>query len=342
MEKFGNYKVSIAANKVAELAKCYAVEYISPVTNNEPLDKESKAMEKANIPNASTTIGGYGLLGDGMTIGVGDNVSGMFHTDLKDRIINYNPAHITHHGVHINGIVSSAGIVNSKAEGMVPHATIINHLYDNILANTGLCFQDYNMTITNNSYAVIVGDTSYSGTYDNYAVIVDNLELQYPTVQHVFASGNDGLLNRPPYPNGYANVTGGYQPSKNGIVVNSTTKWFVNAVDGSRGPVNDGRLKPDLTANGVDVFSTIDFNSYLVASGTSMASPQVAGALGLLSQRYKQLHANTDPRSDVLKTLILNGTTDIGNPGPDYRFGFGFLESLPFLTDTRQQSLHNQ
>lgn len=325
LEKFGKYVFSIPPANMLQLAAWYGIEYINPVTANEPLDKESKAGEHAIIANAVAAIGGYGLLGDGMTIGVGDNVSAIFHTDLKDRIINYNPAPITHHGVHINGIVGSAGIVDPKAEGMAPHAMIVDHLYDNILANTGICLQDHNMTLTNNSYAIIVGDTGYSGTYDSYAQFLDELELQYNTVQHVFAAGNDGNLNRPPYPQGFATVTGGYQPAKNNIVVTSTNKWYVNASDGSRGPVNDGRLKPEITANGVDVFSTIDFNEYLTAGGTSMASPQVAGALGLLSQRYKQLHANANPRSDLLKTLILNSTTDIGNPGPDYRFGFGYL-----------------
>jgi len=338
LEKFNRYKVSVPANKVLQLANWYGLEYINPITNNEPLDRESKAQEGATIANAPVSLGGYGLLGDGVTIGIGDNVSGFFHTDLVDRIINYNPARITHHGVHINGIVGSAGIVDPKAEGMAPHATIINHLYDNILANTAVCLQDHHMTITNNSYAVIVGDTSYSGTYDTYAQLSDELALQYNTVQHVFAAGNDGNLNRPPYPLGFATVTGGYQPGKNNIVVTSTTKWYVNAGDGSRGPVNDGRLKPDMTADGADVFSTIDFTGYLTAGGTSMASPQVAGALGLLSQRYKQSHGNTDPRADVLKTIMLNGTTDIGNPGPDYRYGFGFLNlqhSLEILDSNR-------
>jgi hypothetical protein len=338
LQQYNLYAVSIPSNKLLQLANYYGVSYINPLTRNEPLDKESKAGEKVTIANAPVSVGGYGLLGDGVTIGVGDNVSGIFHIDLKDRIINYNPAKLTHHGVHINGITGGAGIVNDQAEGMAPHATLVNHLFDNILANTGICLQDHHMTITNNSYAVVIGDTGYSGIYDNYAVLVDRLERQYDKVQHVFAAGNDGYINRPPYPQGFATITGGYQPAKNNIVVTSTTKWYVNADDGSRGPVNDGRLKPDITANGVNVLSSIDLTGYLVSGGTSMASPQVAGALGLLSQRYKQLHANTDPRSDVLKAIILNGTDDIGNPGPDYRFGFGYLDlyrSLQILDSNR-------
>jgi hypothetical protein len=337
-ERFNMYRVSLPADKLPSLAAWYGLQCVSPATDNEPLDKESKAQEKVAIANVPLSLGGYGLQGDGMTIGIGDNVSGIFHTDLKDRIINYNPAHITHHGVHINGIAGGAGIVDPKAEGVAPHSRIINHLYDNILANTEICHRDYNMTVTNNSYAIIVGDTGYSGTYDAYAQLADNLALQYNTVLHVFAAGNDGYLNRPPYPQGFATVTGGYQPAKNVIVVTSTTKYYVNAADGSRGPVNDGRLRPDITADGADVFSTIDYNAYLTAGGTSMSSPQVAGASLLLAQRYKQSNGNTDPRSDVLKTIILNGSTDIGNPGPDYRYGFGFLNlyrSLQILDSNR-------
>ena len=120
-----------------------------------------------------------------------------------------------------------------------------------------MCIRDrYNMTITNNSYAAVIRDCDYAGTYNNYSEAIDKLSLQYKDVLHVFAAGNDGLRTCCSYPAGYGTVVGAYQTAKNCLVVTSTDKRYINAKDGGRGPIKDGRLKPELTAVGVDVFST--------------------------------------------------------------------------------------
>jgi hypothetical protein len=59
-----------------------------------------------------------------------------------------------------------------------------------------------------------------------------------------------------------------------------------------------------------------------------MATPGVAGAAALLIQRYRQLNASTDPPSTLIKNVICNTAADLGNPGPDYRFGFGRINAL--------------
>ncbi|MEZ5016293.1 MAG: S8 family peptidase [Flavipsychrobacter sp.] len=331
-EQLNKFVFSITKDQVVQLAELPEVQYISPLPKDVLLNAESKNASKTSNASLAKIHGGLGLTGKGIVIGVGDNVSGMSHIDLKDRVINYNPAAYTDHGVHINGIVGGAGIMDPRGEGVAPEATLVDHFFSNVLTTTPDMYQAHGMTITNNSYASTVGSCSYSGVYDALSVSVDELANNYNDILHVFASGNDGYLNCSPYPDGFGTVTGGYQPAKNNIVVNSTNKWFVNAYDGSRGPVRDGRLKPEITAVGVEVNSTTKNEEYLVAAGTSMASPGVAGAAALLAERYKQLHNNTNPKSDVLKTLLLNGATDIGNPGPDYRFGFGFLNLQHAIT----------
>ncbi|MBS1690268.1 MAG: hypothetical protein JSS96_16175, partial [Bacteroidetes bacterium] len=115
LNDYGAYTITINANKIKGLAEWYGVKYISPVSQDVLLDYRSKGMEGANIAGLPAAVGGYGLLGDSITIGVGDNVSGIYHADLYDRIINYNPAPDTHHGVHINGIVGGAGIIDPAA-----------------------------------------------------------------------------------------------------------------------------------------------------------------------------------------------------------------------------------
>ena len=326
MEQFHAYKITIAADKVHALANWYGVQDISPVTGMVPFDFQSRPAVKGNVAVSKGIYGGYDLNGDSITVGVGDNGSGIYHADLKDRITNFNPAPMSNHGEHVNGIVAGAGIVDPMAEGMAPNAKLVNHLYDQVIPATGAMYHNYNMTITNNSYGVLLGDCDYSGTYDGYAHYLDTLALQYPQVLHVFASGNDGWMNCTPHLQGFATVGGGYQPAKNNVVVGSITDYLYQAADESRGPTKDGRMKPEIVAVGLGAYSTIGVDNYEWAAGTSMAAPQVAGGLAVLSQRYRQLHGGAYPMADVLKTVLLNGAMDLGNPGPDFTYGFGSMD----------------
>jgi len=325
MEHYGSFKVTIAADRVKKLAAWYGVRNISHAALPVPLDIQSRASVKGNISNAPPAMGGYNLQGDSVTVGVGDNTAGSFHVDLKDRILNFNPAPLTHHGVHINGIVGGSGIVNPLAVGLTPHVRMVDHFFDFVLSATGDMYRDYNMTVANNSYTLVARECDYMGTYDAYSAYLDTMALEYPYVQHVFASGNDGFLNCGIYPDGFGTISGGYQPSKNTLLVGSVNTNYKDAFDESRGPMRDGRLKPEMVSIGLSVFSTIDYKDYLSASGTSMASPHVASGIAALTQRYKQLHGGNQPRADLMKTLMMNGCMDLGNPGPDYTYGFGVM-----------------
>lgn len=94
------------------------------------------------------------------------------------------------------------------------------------------------------------------------------------------------------------------------------------------GPTDDGRIKPDVVADGVNLLSSVSSsdNAYDVLSGTSMAAPSAAGSLLLLQEYYSQIHSGTFMRSATLKGLAIHTTDEAGDhPGPDYRFGWGLL-----------------
>jgi len=95
------------------------------------------------------------------------------------------------------------------------------------------------------------------------------------------------------------------------------------------GPADDGRIKPDCVANGVDVYSTIATTNtgYGLSSGTSMASPNACGAAALLIQYYERLFPDGDMRSSMLKGLLLHTADDMGNAGPDYVYGWGLVNA---------------
>lgn len=326
MEAYGYYYIEIATHNLKNLAGWYGTRSISIRTNPVLLDRQSIPAVKGNNAISSFTFGGYNLNGDSVTIGVGDNTSGVFHTDMVDRITNYNPAPMTNHGIHINGIAGGAAILDPLAISMTPKVKLLNFFFSSLLPATGTMLAQHNMTITNNSYTIAEDNCPYFGTYDLYSRFLDTMAIQYPTVQHVFAAGNDGELTCPPYAPGYATVGGGYQPSKNIIVVGSTSHNLEQAWDQSRGPVKDGRIKPDIVAVGASVYSGLRNNTYGWAGGTSMAAPQVASGLAILTQRYKQLHNGLQPRADLLKTVLLNSATDLGVAGPDFSFGFGMMD----------------
>jgi hypothetical protein len=96
----------------------------------------------------------------------------------------------------------------------------------------------------------------------------------------------------------------------------------------SLGPSGDGRVKPDLVADGVNVLSSISTadNAYDIFSGTSMSTPAAAGSAFLLQEYYQQLHAGTFMFSSTLKGLLIHTADEAGNaPGPDYSFGWGLI-----------------
>jgi subtilisin family serine protease len=107
----------------------------------------------------------------------------------------------------------------------------------------------------------------------------------------------------------------------------------------SRGPVDDGRMKPDLVAPGINIVSARSRGEgagtlwgaypqnedYVVAGGTSMASPITAGAGALVREwLIRQGHAN--PSAALIKATLLNTTTDIA-PG---QYGTGAKQEIPF------------
>lgn len=116
-------------------------------------------------------------------------------------------------------------------------------------------------------------------------------------------------------------VIGGYS-GPNSVVMSSFSSW---------GPTDDGRIKPDISGNGVGLYSSTagSNSSYASFSGTSMSAPNVSGSLILLQQLYRSLYAGQSMRAATLKGLVIHTADECGpNPGPDYMFGWGLLNSL--------------
>jgi hypothetical protein len=105
------------------------------------------------------------------------------------------------------------------------------------------------------------------------------------------------------------------------VVMSTFSNW---------GPTDDGRIKPDLVANGIGLYSATDTGDadYVSLNGTSMSGPNAAGSLNLLTQYYQSLHGGASMRSATLKALALHTCDEAGpSPGPDYSFGWGMMNT---------------
>jgi hypothetical protein len=327
-QTYGILALRIAPGKITELASLPFVEYVQPAPPaDQPLNFNSRTASRANVLNASISNGGKGLNGEGVTIGIGDNADVQTHIDFAGRLINRAPINAAGHGHHVTGIIGGAGNMNELYRGYASKATLISQAFSNILVNVPTYIQDYGMVITNNSYGDII-ECDYNGTYDLTSQILDRMAFDYPYLSNVFAAGNSGKDICTPFSDGHRTVLGGYQSAKNVLTVGATNDSGAIADFSSRGPVKDGRTKPEIMTMGQRVVSTWPTNIYSFNNGTSMAAPAASGGLALLYQRYRQLNGGANPKNGLMKAILCNGASDRGNAGPDYQYGFGWMNLL--------------
>ena len=327
--------------RLNEIASFPFIEYIEPAPKgDQKLNYIAKQNSRGNILNATTGVGGYNLKGEGVVVGVGDDADPQYHVDFTGRLIDFGPAGYFYHGTHVHGTIGGGGIVGEQYAGYAPKSTLITQNLSGIISNASTYVTDYGMVVTNNSYGDITGDCDYMGYYDLQSRVLDQMAIALPNLENVFAVGNDGGLTCSNYPSAFRTVLSGYQSAKNVLTVGATDRTGVVTSFSSRGPVKDGRTKPELMADGLFTISTVNSpdDGYGPQQGTSMSAPAVTGGLALLYEKYRLQNSGANPKNGLMKALICNGGTDLGNAGPDYTYGFGWmnlLRSVDMLSNNR-------
>jgi hypothetical protein len=322
----GLAQVTVPAKHIAAVSELPFVAYLN-LSFLQPTELNQRERGLFGLTNlTSSEIAGRNLTGNGVTVGIGDNADPL-HIDNTRNLINQNPAFITNnHGRSVTGIVTGDGLIDERYKGVAPNSFAITDYFDYVLTKSATFFTDFGMTVTNNSYFTGLAGCSGNSVYNELSVYTDQQIYNNPFLQHIFAAGNDGTRTCTPYPISFATIKSGYQVSKNVLdVADFHFGTDVLNTSSSKGPVEDGRLKPEITAGGVAVATTSVNNGYTQGFGTSFAAPFVTGVWTLLTERYKQLHGNALPKSALLKTILCNTADDHGVSGPDYGYGFGLI-----------------
>ncbi len=349
---FGNWiEISSSINEISLLASLPCVANVEPIAPpSEPDDFRGRSLHRSNTINTDMPMGRH-YSGTGVSAALADDGAVGPHIDYTGRIDQSNvssPGLGGSHGDMTSGILMGAGNLDPTIQGMGSGAFI--YIYD-----IGGYNHILNSPVTNQTLGVLVTSTSYSQGCNEYTTDTqtgDQILHDNPTLLHVYSAGNSAASNcNYGAGAGWGNITGGYKQGKNVIACANLDYKGVRTTSSSRGPAHDGRVKPDISANGTNQLSTDQNNTYQVGGGTSAACPGIAGIVTQLQQAYRDLNSGMTADGALIKACMLNTAEDLGNPGPDYSFGYGrvnayraalTLEENRYLSDSVTQGSSNQ
>lgn len=332
----GKYLIQFQADSqaICELSNNPWVVSVEPALGSpKPLDRPGTTLHRT-LYIGNDFSGLPHLRGKGMVAGIGDGGFVAAHKDFDNRLFNTNLSVIPgfgNHGDHNSGLMMGAGKISTSGEGMAPQAFLYTAQVYDILDSTPSFYNNFGLIATNNSYGYTSSSCSAYGIYNAYSAYVDAQLHEYPKVLHYFAAGNGGSNTCAPYPNGFGTLESFFNIAKNAVMVGNVDQTDYIHFSSSKGPAADGRIKPDLVGYGTNVFSTVPNNGYAGKTGTSHSTPGVMGAGILLAERYKQLHQDSLPDGELMKSIMMLSADDLGHEGPDFTYGYGRVNARKAL-----------
>lgn len=282
----------------------------------------------ANQQIGANIVQAAGNTGVGRKIVVLDTGYNYLHPELsssylggKDFVNNDNdPMDDEGHGSHVSGIITSDGIVDSRSKGVAPDAKIIA---GKVLDQNG---SGYFSDVVAGIYWAVNGPDGVYGTADDFGA--DAISLSLGTgAPYLYKGFCDNVL--PDLTNAikYAvskNVTvvvaagnsGGSGVSLPGCISYSTAVGAVDSQDKIASFSGKGGAV-DITAPGINIFSTILGNSYASWSGTSMATPMISGVVALIKSAHPTFSQS------MVENKLFSTAKDLGKSGKDTSFGWG-------------------
>lgn len=296
---------------------------LPPISAGDLTSLESTPLWNQKLIHADRVWRELKVTGEGIIVGQSDSGAQSEHSELKDQYRgrdgdqNYNwfdPWNSSDHPIDFGGHgTHTLGSILGKHVGIAPNATWIacTNLARN-LGNPALyldCWQFMLAPFPLNGDPFIDGRPELGAQVLNNSWGCPELEgcdantfldavraLQAAGIFIVVSAGNDGpmcnTLNTPPAI--YAEV----------FSVGAVDQWGNLAYFSSIGPVTaDGsqRVKPDILAPGVEVFSSMPGSTYAKNSGTSMAGPHVVGVVVLMWSANPTLIGDIERTTQILR-----------------------------------------
>ncbi|WP_158210660.1 S8 family serine peptidase [Myroides phaeus] len=266
------------------------------------------------------------------------------------------------HATHVSGIIAAAGFyVGGEAKGIAPKSNVLSYNWGSDTSKMTTMAVD-GVLVSNHSYGAkffddygtILSDAHRNllGAYDLSSYRFDQIANKYPYYLPVTAAGNDGgdqaktYLNYPNKKN--VDMLNGTSVSKNVVVVAAIHEvpYYTGPQDvklayfSSQGPSDDFRIKPDIAAKGVSVYSTTyyapenpndtpDTHRNQNMDGTSMAAPAVTAVFALWQEWASKYSVSKMPyTAATIRALMAHTADEAGSaPGPDHLFGWGLLNA---------------
>ena len=207
------------------------------------------------------------------------------------------------HGTHCAGIAAANGSIKGVAPDASLHAYKVLDEYgsgwdSDIIAAIEQAVDPDGNPVTDDAVDVISMSLGGGGDPDDPLALAVDAAVDEGVVVAV-AAGNSGSDYQTIESPGVA---------RKAFTVGATDKSDNIAYFSSRGPVTDfyELTKPEIVAPGYDIYSTYPAGGYVSMSGTSMATPHIAGAVALI----KQLHPTWTPA--MIQANLMNRAKDLG------------------------------
>ncbi|HEY3528742.1 MAG TPA: S8 family serine peptidase [Nocardioides sp.] len=329
------FSASMTAGQVRALARVPGVRRIEPVTTMHALDDGTNHdFGAAAVPadHPGTTGAGVGLCVVDTRVDPNHEQIAPRTVTFKDFINGRTTAYDDQgHGTHVTSIAAGDGVGGPSAAtfvGVAPGATLYaakvldssgSGPNDVVAAGVQWCAGQSGVGVISMS----LGDTAGGDGTDAVSQTVDAAVTAGKVV--VVAAGNSGdmpeTINAPGTATGAITVgaVSDYS-SPAGTDRHDDGIWL--AAFSSRGPTVDGRTKPDISGPGVSVTAAQagTTSGYVTLSGTSMATPYVAGAAVLA----RQVAPTATPAQ--IRAALTSTALDVGAAGADNEYGAGLVD----------------
>ena len=271
-----------------------------------------------------------GNKGAGVTVAVLDSGIDYTHPELSPNYIggkdfengDMDPFDDNGHGTHVAGTIAAAdNDVDTSVVGVAPRANLIalkvldengSGSFSNVVAAL-----DWLVAYKAAHPGEYVTNHSYGSSLDPGITVFKAFAKAYAAgILHVAAAGNNGNCS------GKGGGIGFPAIYESVIAVTAIDSTNTRACFSSVGP------DAELAAPGVEVMSTYLNGGYALGTGTSMASPHVAGVAALvMSGGIQDVNLNSRINDDV-RTALAATAHDLGTAGHDTLYGHGLVDPV--------------